>query len=301
MRQLALLFLSVLALAGCGLVRAEADAAVDAGPLTASLVDLNGGLSLPGVDVRISPDVVATSEKFYLRKDKASPPNCYYGVFASDPRFLPGGDGGAQPNNGLLLVSLGDMNAINANGGPSRTSCPGPASFQSGGGVPDVIAAGDALLVEGELTPYCDHFDTRAGQCGTPVFPEFTVKDVQDLTHATDGGQQSVLATTVAPMIVQPADIEDGAASAASYAGMLLEVDEVVVTNAHPDIYSAVIVSPQHPAAGSAPVELWVDSFDSRAAVVQVVGTKYSKIRGVLHYGYGHWRLVPRLQSDLIQ
>ncbi len=257
----------------------------DAGVPAASVIELNGILAEPGVPLRISPIPVVTSPKFYIRKSSGNEPLCYYGVFVSDPAQAGG------PNDGLLLVSLGNMDAINSDaslGGPSRSSCPHPEQYPAGvgGGIPDDIQVGDTVSAIGQLAPYCDYYDTSAGQCAADEFPEFQV----DPSIESDYGVTIVgHAEPPAPLVVDPAAISDQSATAIQYAGELVQVHDVTISNPSAG-YGDMILDPG---------QLWVSPLTNSVTIPAEQNLAIASLTGELHYQFQHWLIRPRTQSDL--
>ncbi len=271
------LAISPLCAAGC-FIRPPDDGNSDAGPLPESILALNGGLAAPGIPSTIAPKPVALTPKFYLRKARGSAPDCYYGIFVADP-----GEAG-QPNNGLLLVALGDMNKINndpAQGGQSRSSCPSPPGYAVGGPLADDVQPGDELDVQGALAPYCETYDTSLNQCDSDPFPEFQVSSMSKIGTATPPP----------PTVVDPAVIADGSTSAVLYAANLVMVKNVTVADPSPDAYGDFTLE-----EGG----LWIDPLLSGVSIFVQQGSQFSSITGVLHYQFGHWKLRPRTTSDVV-
>ncbi len=270
---------------GVALVRPPVANDVDAGIPTASVLELNGILAAPGIPLQIAPAPVATSPKFYLRKSSGNSPICWYGVFVADPAAA------GQPNNGLLLVSKGNMQAINSDpnlGGAGRTSCPDPQSYTPGvgGGIPDNIQVGDQLVAYGQLAPYCDYYDTSAGQCAADPFPEFQVDpSIQTIYGTTVTGQ----ATAPAPLVVDPSAISDESATAIQYAGELVQVQNVTVSNPNAGYGDMVLEQGQ----------LWLSPLTSAVVIPAQQGEAIASLTGVLHYQFQHWLLRPRTQADV--
>ncbi len=292
MRYLAL----ALICAACSpLVRTAAEEAPeDAGTPTASVLDINGALITPGVFTLISPNAVATSPKFYLRKADGNAPDCWYGVFVADPKAAPNASGVGSPNNGMLLSALGDMAAINSDpslGEGQRTTCPYPQSYAVGGNIPDDIQIGDQLSVSGYSEPYCNYYDTSVGECAADLFPEFTPDSP---APGDPNGQVTDLGPTtpIGPVLVQPSQISDLALNAIQYAGELVEVQNVTVASA--DEFGDTILNQ---------AQLWVTPLLSTTSVSSVAGFGYCSITGNLHYvgeNNSHWDLRPRSQADLV-
>jgi hypothetical protein len=268
--------------------------------LTASVQELNGGLALPGVSLDIVPNVVATSQKVFVRAETTNgPPNCLYGVYVSDPRYLAGGSLGFQSNNGVLLVGLGNDATLNADpglGGSGRTSCPDSVSYTFGDGgvggpIPDGIQIGDTLEVSGDLTTYCDSYDKQAAACATPIFPEFTVSTVSDL------GRSSAV-PTASPVAVT--DIEDGVSAAVDYAAMFVQVSNVVTVAPNADSNGSIVVQPVGATMQGAAAGLWITPSTVTVSLPETSGQVFSQIAGDLHFITGHWRLQPRLPGDVV-
>ncbi|MHB1844724.1 MAG: hypothetical protein ACYCWW_07815 [Deltaproteobacteria bacterium] len=270
--------LGIVIVAGGCFVRPPDPPTPDAGPIKESILALNGGLAAPGTPTAIAPAPVALTTKFYLRKERGSAPDCYYGIFVADPAQQ------GQPNNGLLLVALGDMNKINNDaslGGEGRTSCPSPPSYQVGGPLLDATQPGDQLQVDGILAPYCETYNASLGQCDSDPFPEFQVSSMSKLGTATPP----------APTVVDPSQIADGSSSAIIYAGNLVEVQNVTVEDPTPDPYGDLILE-----QGG----LWVDPLESGISIFAQQGTPFNSITGILHYQFGHWKLRPRTTTDIV-
>ena len=276
--RLAALTFALTVVACAPFVRPPDPAAVDGGTPTASVLALNGGLASPGAQVQIAPTPVALSPKIYLRKSRGSAPSCYYGIFVADPSAA------GQPNNGLLLVALGDMNKINNDpnlGGQGRTSCPTPDVYAVGGPLPDGTQIGDQLQASGILAPYCEYYDTSLAQCTSDPFPEFQVATVTKIGAGS----------APPPTLVDATQISDESTSAVVYAGNLVQVQNVTVADPEPDAFGDVVLT-----QGS----LWVQPLVSSVVVPAKLGYSFTSITGILHYQFSHWKLRPRTGADIV-
>ncbi len=287
------------ALAGSGCIRGDVSADGGSGATTATLQDLNGGLALPGVPLAISPNAVATTPKVLIRSETVpgGPPNCLYGVYAADPRYLSSNGDAGQPNNGLVIAALGDTSILNSDpklGLQGRTTCPDSLTYVFGdggvgGAIPDNVQIGDTLQVVGELAPYCDSYNKQAAECATPIFPEFIASQAAVLSS---GGAPE-------PQPVAVTDIEDGANVALDYAGMLVQINDVVTVNASADSNGSIVVRDAKVTGGPATAGLWVTTLSTTATLPQSLGLGFTQITGVLHFITGHWRLQPRSSADI--
>ncbi len=284
MRTLALSL--ALAAAACEPFVRSDQASPDAGTPSFSVLDINGFLVPPGSPIAVSGHPVATSPKFYLRKPSGPVPNCYYGVFVGDPSSA------GQPNNGVLVSALGDMAKINGDpslGGAGRTSCPDPATYAVGGGIPDGIKIGDELSIAGFFEPYCDYYNTSAGQCQFDLFPEVTPNP--PVGYSSGSVQDVHPGQPLAPLVVDPTEISDLATAAIQYAGELVEVQRVTVSNLPLDIYGDVVLD-----EGG----LWLSALVPNVTIIDAPGTGFCSITGDLDFQFSHWKLRPRQQSDLV-
>lgn len=262
----------------------------DGGTPSFSVLDINGFLVPPGTPITISGNPVATSPKFYLRDTEGSAPDCWYGVFIADPGAV------GQPNNGVLLSALADMNKINGDpnlGGENRTNCPDPTTYQVGGAIPDGIQIGDRLSVEGYFEPYCGYYDTSAGQCQFSLFPEVTPDPPQGFS---EGSIQDLNAgAPIPPLVVEPGQISDLAPEAIQYAAELVQVQQVSVSDLPLDEYGDVVLDQ---------ASLWLTALFDEVTITDAPGTAYCSVTGNLHFqafgSSGHWELRPRTQSDLV-
>ncbi|HUB08332.1 MAG TPA: hypothetical protein VMB50_15095 [Myxococcales bacterium] len=272
-----------LAFAACAPFVRSDESSPDAGTPSFSVLDINGFLAPPGTPLSISNEPVATSPKFYLRASTGTAPTCWYGVFVADPSAA------GQPNNGVLLSALGDMDKINSAFGQTRVGCPDPSTFAVGGGIPDGVQIGDRLTVDGFFEPYCDYYNTSLGQCQYDLFPEVTPDPPPNFSEGSIEDNGSGI--TLAPLVVDPTQISDLAAEAIQYAGELLQVQHVTVSDLPLDAYGDVVLD-----QGS----LWLTSLGPAATIGSAPGTAYCSITGNLHFQFGHWKLRPRQQSDLV-
>ncbi|MHB8418999.1 MAG: hypothetical protein ACYDCL_13055 [Myxococcales bacterium] len=289
-----------LTFAACAPFIRSNEGSIDGGIPAFPVLLINGFLAPPGSPIGISPNPIATSPKFFLRKPSGQSPNCYYGVFVADPAAT------GQPNNGVLLSALGDMNKINGDpslGGGTRSSCPDPSTYAVGGSIPDGIKIGDRLQVQGFFEPYCD-YTTSTGGCEFDLFPEVTPDpplgyppgSIQDLGPA---------ASPIPPLLVAPTDISDLATEAIQYAGELVTVQRVTVSSLPLDPYGDVVLD-QGGLWLTALGELITidptanDVVDQGIKIPDAPGTAYCSVTGDLHFQFSHWKLRPRQQSDLV-
>jgi hypothetical protein len=98
---------------------------------------------------------------------------------------------------------------------------------------------------------------------------------------------------------VAPADVATGGSLAEQYEGVLLQVQSVSVTNVNPDSpddYDETEVS------GLRIDDMCIDGggegdlMDNNYTMAQ----SFTSVTGVLTYGFSHFKLLPRLMSDIV-
>jgi len=98
------------------------------------------------------------------------------------------------------------------------------------------------------------------------------------------------------PVVAAPAEVSTGGPRAAVLEGMVVEVQDVEVTNASPTPGSGdTTPTYEFEVTGG----LRVDDFLYRTPDFPVLGDGFSRIRGVLRYANGHSKLEPRSEDDL--
>lgn len=140
----------------------------------------------------------------------------------------------------------------------------------------DPVAVGDSVLVDGD---YAEFFDLT--QLENPVFTFVSTS------------------TAPAPEVVTSADVANGGAMAEMYEGVLIEVQNVTVTNENPD---APDDFDEFEVTGGLRIDdLAADGGGMGGTIdnTYAVGTTFSSIVGVHHYSFSNFKLLPRSAADL--
>ncbi|MBM4386656.1 MAG: hypothetical protein FJ088_02895 [Deltaproteobacteria bacterium] len=104
-----------------------------------------------------------------------------------------------------------------------------------------------------------------------------------------------------------PADIGGGGATAESYEGTLVTVENVEVTNANPDgpanDYGCFVVSGNLYVCNDYKLVYMAKATDANydPNYKRTVGDKFTKITGVVKYFYSFYRLIPRFETDMVK
>ena len=141
----------------------------------------------------------------------------------------------------------------------------------------DPVLVGDSVLVDGDYQEYLG-----ATQLSSPEF-SFVGKG-----------------TLPKPIVVTPAEIATGGASADAYQGVLVIVNGVTVINANPDApndYDEITVTGNLRIDDQAMDNGKAGAFDNANFMI---GQSFASITGVVHFTYKNSKLLPRSLADLV-
>jgi predicted extracellular nuclease len=181
-------------------------------------------------------------------------------------------DGTVVHLDGLVVTGVRTGNGFYAQD-PNGTENAGIYVYDQG---KTVVVAGDEISVDGTYTEYYD------------------MAELKSPTVAITGH-----GSTLSPIVVSACDVGTAGSKAEQYESMLLEVQNVTVTSANPDDDG----SAAPPDYNEFEVEscLRVDDGLYAYADQPPVGTAYTRIVGVLNYGFSNFKLLPRDAGELSQ
>ena len=142
-----------------------------------------------------------------------------------------------------------------------------------GTSMPQGIARGNAVSVSGTLVDYYGMDEVKS--------TEFSVIE-------------ETPAQGIEPAVVNPADVADGGSRAEALEGVLIEVDNVVVTNENPD-------APKDYGECELTGGLRMDDalFKYQDLGIRTDGQCLKKVVGVLVYSFSHYKILPRDANDI--
>ena len=204
---------------------------------------------------------------------------------------------------------------------PGRTACPSSIYDVKSGAAPvgALVALPPALATARNAQGYFVEVPADdpmyRGRDGSGVFVFDPTNDVvagtrvtlSRATVAVFGGETELSAPNVAvettavelvaPLVVAAAEVVTGGPRAGLLEGVLVEVDAVTVTDAAPPA-GAGDKAPTNEFAVDA--GLRVDDYFHAVTPLPAVGTKFSKLVGVLRFANGNTKLEPRDATDLV-
>jgi hypothetical protein len=195
---------------------------------------------------------------------------CTYGAWVSEP------NGG--PSSGIGIIDY----PFAADGGLEHgPNCP------DGGFIPGDLAVGEALSVHGRYSEFCI-------SCGGNYIAEVNVTSLERLGTAP----------VPPPVVVTASDVGEGVSPKPELnrrlEGTLVQLRDVEVSNINPDAPKFYYNFLVQTAGGSGQDSCFVhNAFDFNYR--PKLGHKFKCITGPLTYSFGHWKVQPRTDWDLVR
>jgi hypothetical protein len=251
----------------------DASTLAGCGAQTVTLDEIHSGRVRGTVPIAVGP-LVASSQKFLVSEAKSG--SCLWGAFAADPRRTGAG-------SGLFLVSYGEPHAE------------GEACLSGSDGLPDDVAPGDLLTVEGRL----DEYVPAACEGTAPALQlRIDVACPARREGATAPPEAAVLDGTIAERLANGKD----AALLRDWSGALVSLQNVVARQDLDDgdaVFPFGVIRLEETALEVHSRLYYFDLSEGgpRAAVKAphfFFPTTFQDLRGVLFLDYCTWVLAPR-------